>query len=207
MPRIEDIGAFNAVRETGLAKLTPSVPRIAIGMGTCGRGNGAEGLYHAFLEVIERSGTDFYLTNVGCFGACYQEPLVNVRVPGSPLLILHRIQANDAGRIVHDIATGTINPELVYCKIEEWDHITGSIRYGHGYPEVPLWNEVPFFKGQKKIVLRNCGLINPDDIEEYIAVGGYQALYKTLIDDKPESVIEQIKASKMRKRPTAPRSR
>ena len=42
MPRIEDIGAFNAVRETGLAKLVPSVPRIAIGMGTCGRGNGAE---------------------------------------------------------------------------------------------------------------------------------------------------------------------
>ncbi len=88
----------------------------------------------------------------------------------------------------------------MYCKIEEWDHITGSIRYGHGYPEVPSWNEVPFFKGQKKIVLRNCGLINPDDIEEYIAVGGYQALYKTLIDDKPESVIEQIKASKLRGR-------
>ena len=200
MPRIEDIGVFNAVRETGLAKLTPAVPRIAVGMGTCGRGNGAEGLYHAFMEVIERSGTDFYLTSVGCFGACYQEPLVNVRVPGSPLLMLHRIQANDAGRIVHDIATGTINPDLVYCKIEEWDHITGSIRYGHGYPEVPSWNEVPFFKGQKKIVLRNCGLINPDDIEEYIAVGGYQALYKTLIDDKPETVIEQIKASKLRGR-------
>jgi NADH-quinone oxidoreductase subunit F len=200
MPRIEDIGVFSAVRETGLAKLTPPVPRIAIGMGTCGRGNGAEGLYHAFMEVIERSGTDFVLTSVGCFGACYQEPLVNVRAPGGPLLILSRIQANDAGRIVHDIATGTINPELVYCKIEEWDHITGSIRYGHGYPEVPSWNEVPFFKGQKKIVLRNCGLINPDDIEEYIAVGGYQALYKTLIDEKPESVIEQIKASKLRGR-------
>ena len=192
MPRIEDIGTFNSVREIGLAKLMPSIPRIAIGMGTCGRGNGAEGLYHAFVEVIERSGTDFFLTSVGCFGACYQEPLVNVRVPGSPLLILHRVQANDAGRILHDITAGTINPELVYCKIEEWDHITGSIRYGHGYPEVPSWNEVPFFKGQKKIVLRNCGLINPDDIEEYIAVGGYQALYKTLIDDKPETVIEQI---------------
>ena len=200
MPRIEDIGVFNSVREIGLAKLMPSIPRIAIGMGTCGRGNGAEGLYHAFVEVIERSGTDFFLTSVGCFGACYQEPLVNVRVPGSPLLILHRIQANDAGRILHDITAGTINPELVYCKIEEWDHITGSIRYGHGYPEVPSWNEVPFFKGQKKIVLRNCGLINPDDIEEYIAVGGYQALYKTLIDDKPETVIEQIKASKLRGR-------
>ena len=59
---------------------------------------------------------------------------------------------------------------------------------------------MPFFKGQKKIVLRNCGLINPDDIEEYIAVGGYQALYKVLIDGKPETVIEQIKASKLRGR-------
>ncbi len=201
MPRIEDIGVFNAVREAGLAKLVPSVPRIAVGMGTCGRGNGAEALYHAFIEVIERSGTDFYLTSVGCFGACYQEPLVNVHIPGSPLIILQRIQANDAGRIVHDISAGTIgSQELAYCKIEEWDHITGSIKYGHGYPEVPLWNEVPFFKGQKKIVLRNCGLINPDDVEEYIAVGGYQALYKTLIDEKPESVIEQIKASKLRGR-------
>ena len=58
MPRIEDIGVFNAVREAGLAKLVPTVPRIAIGMGTCGRGNGAEGLYHAFIEShrIQRHG-------------------------------------------------------------------------------------------------------------------------------------------------------
>ncbi len=96
--------------------------------------------------------------------------------------------------------SGNFDPALVYCKIEEWDHITGSIRYGHGFPELPSWSDVPFFKGQKKIVLRNCGLINPDDIEEYIAVGGYQALYKTLIDDKPEMVIEQIKAAKLRGR-------
>src|ERR1039457_126885 len=200
MPRIEDIGVFNAVRESGLNKLLPPVPRIGVGMGTCGRGNGAEGLYHAFIEAIERSGTDFFLTGLGCFGACCQEPLVNIRVPGQPLLILRQVQANDAAQIIHDISGGNITPELVYCKIEEWDHITGSIRYGHGYPEVPAWDEIPFFKGQKKIVLRNCGLINPDDIEEYIAVGGYQALYKALIDAKPETIIEQIKAAKLRGR-------
>ena len=157
-------------------------------------------MYHAFVEVLDRSGTSIYLANVGCFGACCEEPLVNVHMPGHPLLILHRVQAHDASRIVHDITSGRVNPELVYCKIEEWDHITGTIRYGQGYPEVPRWNEVPFFKGQKKIVLRNCGLINPDDIEEYIAVGGYQALYKTLIDEKPDVVIEQVKASKLRGR-------
>src|SRR5271165_6737113 len=200
MQRIEDIGAFSAVREVGMSKLLPPFPRVAVGMGTCGRGNGAEGLYHAFAEAIDRSGTNFFLTSVGCFGACCQEPLVNLHVPGQPMLILHQVQAGDAGRIIHDISTGQITPDLVYCKVEEWDHITGSIRYGHGYPEVPTWNEVPFFKGQKKIVLRNCGLINPDDVEEYIAVGGYQALYKALIDAKPEAIVEQIKAAKLRGR-------
>ena len=136
MPRILDIGTFNAVRESGLAKLMPSIPRIAVGMGTCGRGNGAEEVFHALNEA-----------------------------------------------------------DLIYCKIEEWDHVTGHVRYGQGYPEIAPWNAIPFFKGQKKVVLRNCGLINPSDIEEYIAVGGYQALYKVLIDGRAESVIEQVKAA------------
>ena len=200
MPRIEDIGAFNAVRELGMAKLVPAIPRIAVGMGTCGRGNGAEGLYHAFVESVDRGGMSFYLATVGCFGACYEEPLVNIHIPGQPLLIFRRVQASDVGRILHDVGGGNPTPELVYCKIEKWDHITGQIRYGQGYPEVPAWHEIPFFKGQKKIVLRNCGLINPDDIEEYIAVGGYQALYKALIDAKPESIVEQVKAAKLRGR-------
>ncbi len=200
MPRILDFGAFNAVREAGLAKLVPAVPRVAIGMGTCGRGNGAEGLYHAFAQAMESSGDNLVLAPLGCFGACFQEPIVNVRLPGNPLVMLRKVQANDAARLLHDITKGNLSPDLIYCKIEEWDHITGHVRYGAGYPEVPSWNDVTFFKGQKKIVLRNCGIINPDDIEEYIAVGGYQALYKVLIDANPGSVIEQIKASKLRGR-------
>ena len=200
MQRIEDIGTFNTVRESGMNKLLPPMPRITIGMGTCGRGNGAEGLYHAFTESIDRTGASIYLASVGCFGLCYQEPLVTVHIPGQPLLILRQVQAHHAGRILHDVVAGNVPPDLVFCKIEEWDHITTAIRFGRGYPEVPNWNELPFFKGQRKIVLRNCGLISPDDIEEYIAVGGYQALYKVLIDAKPESVIELIKASKLRGR-------
>ena len=200
MPRILDFGAFNAVREAGMAKLVPAVPRVAIGMGTCGRGNGAEGLYHAFAQAVEGSGDNLVLAPVGCFGACFQEPLVSVRLPGNPLVMLRKVQANDAVRLLHDITKGNLTPDLICCKIEEWDHITGHVRYGQGYPEVPAWNDVTFFKGQKKIVLRNCGIINPDDIEEYIAVGGYQALYKVLIDANPNGVIEQIKASKLRGR-------
>ena len=200
MPLIQDIGAFNTVRENGMAKLVPSVPRLTVGMGTCGRGNGAEGLYQAFSEAVERSGIDIVLAPVGCFGACFQEPLVTVRLPGKPLVILRKVQANDAGRILEDIAEGNLSPDLIYCKIEEWDHLTGHVRYGEGYPEIPAWNDTQFFKSQKKIVLRNCGIVNPDDIEEYVAVGGYQALYKVLIDGHPETVIEQIKASRLRGR-------
>ena len=68
MPRIQDIGAFNAVREAGLAKLMPSVPRLTVGMGTCGRGNGAEEVFHALHELIERGGQEVGLAGVGSFG-------------------------------------------------------------------------------------------------------------------------------------------
>ena len=122
----------------GWPSCCPRSRESAIGMGTCGRGNGAEGLYHAFAEAIERSGMDVVLASVGCFGACFQEPLVNVRLPGGPLVILRRVQANDAARMLHDVSTGNITPDLIYCKIEEWDHITANIKYGHGYPEIPL---------------------------------------------------------------------
>jgi NADH-quinone oxidoreductase subunit F len=198
--RIQDIGGFSAVREAGMAKLLPPRPRIGVGMGTCGAGNGAEGVYHAFASLIDRQGRDVKLASVGCFGFCAQEPLVNVRVPGRPLVILRRVHASDAGRILDDLAAGQPTEALALCKIEEWDHLTARIIYGAGYPKIPSWQDVPFFKPQKKIVLRNCGLISPDDIEEYVAIGGYQSLYKVLIEANPELVIEQIKASKLRGR-------
>ena len=195
---IQDFAAFSAVREAGLTKLLPGRPRIAVGMGTCGSGNGAEAVYSAFASEIDARGLDVQLEPVGCFGFCAEEPLVNVWVPGHPLLILHRVQPNHVDNILNGLSHGRVPPdEIVLCKIEEWDHLTGHVKYGTGYPDVPYWNEIPFFNGQVKIVLRNCGLINPDDIEEYIAVGGYQALYKVLIDQSPTAVIEQIKTAKL----------
>ncbi|HUD98434.1 MAG TPA: FAD-dependent oxidoreductase [Bryobacteraceae bacterium] len=198
--RIQDISSFSAVKEAGLAKLLPNRPRIAVGMGTCGNGNGAEGIFHAFSEAIHQRGRDVRLEPTGCFGFCAQEPLVNVWLPGRPLVILRRFQTTDVDRLLDEMAAGRVPPDLALCRIEAWDHITAQVRYGEGFPEIPLWREIPFFKQQKKIVLRNCGLLNPDDIEEYIAVGGYQSLYKVLIDAQPETVIEQIKASKLRGR-------
>ena len=75
MSRIEDIGAFNTVRETGLAKLLPAAPRIAVGMGTCGRGNGGEAVYHALGHAIERDGMGIRLWQK----AGYRFGLITVR--------------------------------------------------------------------------------------------------------------------------------
>ena len=70
MTRIEDIGTFNAVREAGMAKLQPAAPRLTVGMGTCGRGNGAEAVYQALHDNIEREGMDIRQVSTGCSGAC-----------------------------------------------------------------------------------------------------------------------------------------
>ena len=200
MTRIRDLSTFSTVRGAGMAKLLPFRPRIAVGMGTCGAGNGAEGVFHAFADAIDKRGLDILLARVGCFGFCAQEPLVNVWLPGRPLVILHRVQSQQIDEIIDDVMMGNVPTDLALCKIEDWDHITAQVKYGSGYANIPSWRDIPFFKGQKKIVLRNCGLINPDDVEEYIAVGGYQSLYNVLIDNRPDVVIEQIKAAKLRGR-------
>jgi NADH-quinone oxidoreductase subunit F len=200
MTRIRDLSTFSTVRGAGMAKLLPFRPRIAVGMGTCGAGNGAEAVFHAFADAIDKRGLDILLARVGCFGFCAQEPLVNIWLPGRPLVILHRVQSQQIDEILDDVMMGNIPTQLALCKIEEWDYITAQVKYGSGYGSVPHWRDIPFFKGQKKIVLRNCGLINPDDVEEYIAVGGYQSLYNVLIDNRPEMVIEQVKAAKLRGR-------
>src|ERR1700747_2218991 len=109
--RITDIGTFNAVRESGMAKLLPSRPRIGVGMGTCGTGNGADSVYHAFAEAIEQQGRDVKLAPVGVFGFCALEPLVNVRLPWTPLVILRRVQTSDVHRILDDLAEGKVTEE------------------------------------------------------------------------------------------------
>ena len=113
MTRIQDIAAFNEVREAGLAKLLPSKPRIGVGMGTCGSGNGAEAVFQAFASEIDARGLAVQLAPVGCFGFCAEEPLVNVWVPGRPLLILHRVQPNHVDQILGGLGQDLHLDELV----------------------------------------------------------------------------------------------
>jgi NADH-quinone oxidoreductase subunit F len=194
MTRIRDLSTFNAVRSAGLAKLQPSRPRIAVGMGTCGTGNGAEGVY-ACARRRHRSrqrGLDVHLVRTGCFGFCAEEPLVNVSIPaaaGHPASGADRSRQCDSRRLGgEDGSRSGSRCARSKTGITSPRRCTTARLSGHS--AVERGSVLP---RQKKIVLRNCGLINPDDIEEYIAIGGYQALYKVLIDGTPELVNEQIK--------------
>ena len=116
--RMQDIAAFASVREAGLAKLLPSRPRIAVGMGTCGSGNGAEAVYHAIKSEIDTNGLDISLAPVGCFGFCAEEPLVNVWVPGHPMLVLRRVRPDHVADILDAVEDVGLPPdETILCKV------------------------------------------------------------------------------------------
>ncbi len=198
--RLAVMDALQAVREQGLKKILPDKPRLGVGLGTCGEGNGGHEIFQGLADNLENLGVDAHLATVGCLGYCAQEPLVNLWVPGQPMLILNRVTAADTEEIAQALAYGKLPTRRALCKISRWDHLTGVLEYGSGLDEVPEWNQIPFWAGQKKTVLRNCGLINPEDIEEYIAVGGYFTIYDVLKNRTPDQVIDEVKKARLRGR-------
>ncbi len=198
--KITDIKTLNAVKEAGLKKIQPNIPMISVGMGTCGIGNDADKVYYAFEKAIKSKKASVKINQTGCFGFCAAEPLVNVYIPGMPLVILSKVTVKDVPKIIENVAKRIMPVKKALCKIEEWDFLTSKLYYEKDLLEIPAWYEIPFFSGQKKIVLRDAGIINPSDIEEYIAIGGYQALFKALTQMNPDSVLEEVKKSKLRGR-------
>lgn len=121
----------------------------------------------------------------GCFGFCEKGPIVKV-MPENIFYI--EVTPEKARRIIEEhIMKGNIVEECVYKDPE-----TGE--------RFPKQDDLPFYKKQMRIALRNCGLINPEDIRQYIAMDGYEALGRALFDMSPEKVIEEIKQSGLRGR-------
>lgn len=197
---IDSIEKLNELKDKSLKKLFPSKPVISVGLGTCGMGNSADKVFEAIQNAVKAKKADINVRKTGCFGFCAEETLVNIYMPGRPLVILNRVQPKDAVKIVQYALKGEIPASKALCKIEEWDFITSSAKFGIGFEDIPVWNEIPFFKGQKKIVLRDAGLIDPESMEEYTAIGGYQALYKAVKKMNPDSVLDEMKKSKLRGR-------
>jgi NADH-quinone oxidoreductase subunit F len=199
--KIRSAADLDRARQTGLQKLRPEKPRIAVGLATCGIAVGGNKVYERLRGIIERDGLDIVFAKTGCIGYCKEEPLVNITIPKKPLVILHKVTETDAEEIAREVSREKVPEKKALCRVLSWDHITGrTLEYGKGFTKIPLYEKVPFFKPQKKVILRDAGLINPEDIDEYIAVGGYSAALKALTGMDPEAIIDEVEKSGLRGR-------
>ena len=160
---------------------------IFIGMATCGLASGAMEVKAAFEEALSEAKVNAHIIPVGCLGHCYAEPLVIIDKPGSPPILYY------------DMTPGKARL-LVKAFLEEGDpvfeHVLGAMEENDMIPSVL---EFPRFSREKKIVMANSGVIDPEDVYQYIEKGGYWALVKALTL-APEEIIEEIIESGLRGR-------
>jgi NADH:ubiquinone oxidoreductase subunit F (NADH-binding)/(2Fe-2S) ferredoxin len=164
-------------------------PKIKVGMSTCGKAAGAEPVFVALEADLRERSLDWRVARTGCAGMCSMEPLVEVTLPGQAAVMFGEVTPEFARRIVAACADGASLPtENRVPSIADLARIAGEPLATEGGPK------------QYRIVMRNCGVIDPDEIDEYLDRGGYQALAKVLSTMTPEQVIEELKVSGVRGR-------
>ena len=155
--------------------------------GTGCTSSGSQKVLNEFEKQIAEKGLEkeVKVVQTGCFGLCALGPVVIVYPEGS---FYSMVKPEDVEEIVSEhLLKGRIVTRLLYDETVQEDAIKSL-------------NEVAFYKKQMRIALRNCGVINPENIDEYIALDGYAALGKVLTEMTPEDVIEEIKKSGLRGR-------
>jgi len=178
--------------------------RIGVGVGTCGLANGADEVLDAIRQEVRKRKLDFVVRGTGCVGFCEMEPLVDVLAPGLPRVFYHRVTPKKARELVGSLAEGNYRSDWALMRlgrdkllVDVDRELTGKL---DGLGDVPVFEELPYYSKQVKIALRNCGFIDPHDIEEYLASGGYSALAKVLTSMRPEEVIDAVESAGLRGR-------
>jgi len=184
---------FDEVRKQALSEWETlqhsTQPHFFIGTATCGRAAGAEAVLHAVEEEIARRSIPAAVTQVGCIGLCYAEPLVDIMSPNRPRICYGNVTPEIIPQLVEDhIINDNPSLDIALGTLGE-DSIAG----------IPPISQLPMLKPQVRISLRNCGLIDPEDIKQYIANGGYSGLIRA-IAMTPEQVIDEVKRSGLRGR-------
>jgi len=157
--------------------------KLVVGMGTCGLSAGAQASYDRLRELSQ--GSECGLSITGCIGMCFREPLVEIREEGRRVIY---------GEVTPERASEIWNRHVLGGElVSDWVAASWSGGEAGG-------SERDFLALQKRIVLRNCGIIDPESIGEYEEQGGYSALRKVLFDMTPAEVIEEVKASGLRGR-------
>ncbi|HEY9076203.1 MAG TPA: NADH-quinone oxidoreductase subunit NuoF [Anaerolineaceae bacterium] len=185
-----DVFRSRAVEEWQTLQSSP-VPVIYFGTASCGRAAGAMQVMEAVRNLLAERGWQAKMVEVGCIGPCYLEPLMDIAFPGKPRLSYANMTSARAVQI-----------------LTAWfEHGDFSLRFatGHfGEPQafganVPNFYDLPVMKAQVRVVLRNCGLIDPGSLAHYLARDGYRGLEQALAGS-PEDALKTVMASGLRGR-------
>jgi len=181
------VAELEDLRQSILQKRDPSRTCISVCGGTGCLASGAEAVVDAFIDEIERRELQVTveLKETGCHGFCERGPVVVIR---PKRIFYQRVKPEDVPEIISKtVLKGRIVDHLLYE-----DPVTTE--------KVVHETDVPFYKRQTRTIFSANGEIDPTDIEDYIAIGGYSALSKVLFEITPEGVIEEIKRSGLRGR-------
>ncbi|MCP2605800.1 NAD(P)H-dependent oxidoreductase subunit E [Candidatus Aminicenantes bacterium AC-335-O07] len=187
MKKINNINQFYDLKKKIEGLKSNQYPIIAISSGTCGLARGSDKIIKTFLEELKNRKLDdkVELKITGCHGFCEAEPNI-VIFPQE--IFYQKLEPKDVKEVISEtILGGRIIERLLYFD-------------PHSNQKFTYKKEIPFYQKQKRLLLENNLFIDPNKIEDYIAVGGYTALSKVLTELSPEQVIEIIKKSGLRGR-------
>ncbi|MBA7633243.1 Ion-translocating oxidoreductase complex subunit C [subsurface metagenome] len=186
MEKLRNAEQLQDLRNQLIAKMDPNKTCVRICMTGC-RAYGAEQVRDAFEEELERQGlgNKVEIRDTGCHGFCARAPVIVIDPQG---IFYQQVTPEDVPDIIwQTLKTGRVIERLLYPDPQSEQRITYE-------------RDVPFYKGQQRNVLRNCGVISPTNISHYIARGGYSALEKSLFKMVPEEIISQVTESGLRGR-------
>ncbi len=187
MRKIKSVSDLEKWKEYILSKQKQDKVVVSVCGGTGCHAYGCKKVRDEFAKIIRKNGDvqKIRLRFTGCRGFCERGPIVTIQPQG---VFYQRVQGKDVPLILSEtVEKGKILENLLYE-----DAITKR--------KVTSEKEIPFYKAQHRLVLGNNGLIEPTKIEDYIGIGGYQALSKALFEMKPEQIINEIRASGLRGR-------
>ena len=182
----------------------PDAVKVNIGMASCGIAAGAKLSYEKAKNEFSDN-KEVRICQTGCLGFCEEEPLVEIVEQGKPRVIFRHIKEDKITDAISAYIERDFKKKWVLgqmrdprCLLE--DSIENPLAKVVPFEGIPFLEDIPFYKNQVKIALRNCGYINPDSIEEYIARTGYLAFVKAVNNGNSSEIINIIKESGLRGR-------
>jgi NADH-quinone oxidoreductase subunit F len=177
----------SAVEQWKAQTSASDIPVIYLGTASCGRAAGALDVLRAIQDTLGELHSDARIVEVGCIGPCYLEPLMDVALPGGPRVSYANVTPEKARRV---LSASLVHGDLLPKQAKgHFGDEAFSAQSG-----IPRFFDLPMLKPQVRIILKNCGLIDPEDITAYLAVDGYLGFQKALATGAEQTIAELKRA-------------